>query len=50
MIDVDNDPDVSSHYGIRSIPTTIFEVDGKIVERKGGVMTEHDLNKTMDSL
>lgn len=50
VVDVDNDPALSSQYGIRSIPTTIFEVDGNIIERKGGLITESDLNKTLDSL
>ena len=33
-INVDSDPESSSKYGIRSIPTIIFERDGEILMRK----------------
>lgn len=48
VIDVDTDPGMSSHYGIRSIPTTIFENNGELLDRKTGVLMEADLNKTLD--
>jgi thioredoxin 1 len=35
-IDVDKNQEVSQKYGIRGIPTVIFEKDGEVVERVVG--------------
>lgn len=50
VIDVDTDPENSFKYGIRSIPTTIFENDGELLDRKSGVLTEVELHKMLDQL
>ncbi|MDD2890965.1 MAG: thioredoxin [bacterium] len=40
---VDDSPNVSETYGIRSIPTLIIFKDGKLVEQMVGAMPEEDL-------
>jgi len=35
-LDVDNNPDTSIEYGIRSIPTVLFLRDGEVVEKHIG--------------
>ena len=42
-INVDEKPEVSSKYGVMSIPTYIIEKDGKEVGRKIGVTSKADL-------
>jgi thioredoxin 1 len=39
-IDVDEQFEVASKYGIRSVPTVIIEKDGKEVQRFSGVQSE----------
>ena len=38
--DVDKNSDVAEQYGIRSIPTTILEVDGKMLAKYTGVVSD----------
>jgi len=40
VIDIEEQPDVSNEYGIRSVPTVILEKDGKIVKTIMGAMSE----------
>jgi len=42
-INVDEKPEVSSKYGVMSIPTYVIEKDGKEVGRKIGVTSKADL-------
>ncbi len=42
-INVDEKPEISSKYGVMSIPTYIIEKDGKEVGRKIGVTSKADL-------
>ncbi len=42
-INVDESPEISSKYGVMSIPTYIIEKDGKEVSRKIGVTSKQDL-------
>jgi thioredoxin 1 len=39
-IDVDEQFEVASKYGIRSVPTVVIEKDGKEVQRFSGVQSE----------
>lgn len=39
MIDVDSDKELTSKFQIRSVPTIVFEVDGKEVDRVLGLNT-----------
>jgi len=50
-VNVDNNPEVSSKYGIRSIPTILFLKNGEIVDKQVGVATkkaiEEKINKAL---
>ncbi len=48
-IDVDAQPEISSRYGVMSIPTFVVEVDGKEVGRKIGVVPKQELLKLLAS-
>jgi thioredoxin 1 len=39
-VNVDENQDLATQYGVRSIPTVIFEKDGKEVHRFAGVQSE----------
>jgi thioredoxin 1 len=49
-IDVDVDPETSSKYGIRNVPTFIFEKDDTVVERMVGVRQPSDIENKIKSL
>ena len=42
FINVDEDSESSAKYGVRSIPTFIFEKDGEIVEKKVGGISRQE--------
>ncbi len=46
-LNVDKNPQASLQFGVRSIPHYILFKRGKILWRKGGVMTKRDLLKAM---
>jgi thioredoxin 1 len=46
-INVDKYPQLSQQFGIRSIPHYILFKRGKILWRKGGLMTKKDLVQTL---
>ncbi len=48
-INVDEDPQTASKYGVMSIPTYIVEKDGKEVGRKIGVTAKAELLKLLQS-
>lgn len=39
-VDVDNNPEVSMKYGIRSIPTVLFVKNGEIVDKQVGATSK----------
>lgn len=49
-IDIDDNPELSQRYEIRSIPTLIFFKDGKIVDKVIGGMDEDTLKEKIESL
>ncbi|MBE2247864.1 MAG: thioredoxin [Candidatus Competibacteraceae bacterium] len=49
-VDVDNNPQISVEYGIRSIPTLMFFKNGELVEKKVGVVSKAELAKKLDAL
>lgn len=48
-VDVDNNPNVSAKYGIRSIPTMLFFKDGEIVDRQIGAVPKNVLTTKLDA-
>ncbi len=44
-INVDEEPEIASEYGIRSIPTFMYIEDGEIVKRQTGSMTIQELKE-----
>lgn len=49
-VDVDQNPEISMEYGIRSIPTLLFFKDGKLVDRAVGVMSKTQLAQRIEDL
>lgn len=42
-VDVDNNPEVATQYGIRSIPTILFIKGGKVVDKQVGAVPKNVL-------
>ena len=47
-LDVDNNPQTASRYGIRGIPTLLLFKGGQIVEQKVGAIGKNDFQKMLD--
>ena len=47
-LDVDNNPEVSSKYGIRSIPTILFVKGGQVVDKVVGAVPKAQLQSTIE--
>ena len=47
VIDVDENSEMAKEYNVRSIPMTILEVDGNIVDKKTGLVKETDLSNLL---
>ena len=48
--DVDNNMKTPTQYGIRSIPTLLFFVDGEVRDQVVGGVSERELAKRLDAL
>jgi thioredoxin 1 len=48
-LNVDNNPEVASKYGIRSIPTILFFKNGELVDKKVGAVQKNVLSETLDA-
>lgn len=48
-LDVDNNPEVSMKYNIRSIPTLLIFKDGKIVDQIIGAVPKSHLKKQLEA-
>ena len=48
-LNVDNNPEVSAKYGIRSIPTILFFKNGELVDKQVGVVQKDVLAGKLDS-
>ena len=48
-LDVDNNPNVSMQYGIRSIPTLLFFRDGKVVDQIMGAVPKNMITSKLDA-
>ena len=40
FIDVDENPSMTSAYGIKSVPTLVFLKDGQVAQKQSGVLSE----------
>ncbi len=49
-LDVDNNPDVASRYGIRNIPTILFFKDGEVADKQVGAVPKSVLAGKIESL
>lgn len=47
IIDVEDDEDAVSKYGVRNLPTLIFKNDSKELKRTTGVLTAEALEKVI---
>jgi thioredoxin 1 len=48
-IDVDQSSDLAIKYGIRGVPTIVFEKDGQVVGRRSGVLMNPELTHLINS-
>ncbi len=48
-LDVDNNPNVSTKYGIRSIPTLLIFRDGNIVDQIIGAVPKQAMSQKLDA-
>jgi len=49
VVDVTSDVDSTKKYNVTSIPATIIEVDGEVVDRKAGLLNKPDLRKLIEA-
>ncbi len=49
-VNVDDNPEVSMKYGVRSIPTILFIKDGEVVDKHVGVATKASLEQKLAGL
>ncbi len=48
-VNVDNNPEISAKYGIRSIPTILFIKNGEVVDKQVGAATKTALAEKLDA-
>jgi len=49
-LNVDNNPETSMKYGVRSIPTILFIKNGEVVDKHVGTATKATLAQKIDAL
>ena len=49
-VDVDNNPGISSMYGIRNIPTILFFNNGQIADKQVGAVPKQKIADKLDAL
>ncbi|HPW47673.1 MAG TPA: thioredoxin, partial [Rectinema sp.] len=49
-LNVDNEAEIASQYGIISIPTLIIFKDGQAIRQKVGTMPRHEIEKLFSDL
>ena len=49
-LNVDDNPNVSMKYGIRSIPTILFIKNGEVVDKQVGVTTKQAMVQKLEAL
>jgi thioredoxin 1 len=50
FVNVDEDPQLSSQYNIRSVPTLVFLKDGQEADKSIGVLTETQVKEKWNLL
>ena len=48
-LDVDENPKISTNYGVRSIPTLLLFKDGKVVKQFVGITSKEDIIEAINS-
>ena len=48
-VNVDNNPEIASKYGIRNIPTILFIKNGEIVDKQVGAVPKNVLAQKLDA-
>ena len=48
-VNVDHNPEISSKYGIRSIPTILFIKNGEVVDKQVGAVSKEVLAAKLDA-
>ncbi|MFT5337602.1 MAG: thioredoxin 1 [Sphingobacteriales bacterium] len=48
-VNVDENPEVSGKYGIRSIPTILFIKNGEVVDKSVGAVAKNVLSEKLDA-
>ncbi len=48
-VDVDSNPQISTNYGIRSIPSLLIFKDGEVVDQIVGAVPKNQLKKQLDA-
>ncbi len=49
-LDVDNNPEVTTRFGIRNIPTILFFKNGEMVDKQVGVVAKNVLVNKLEAL
>lgn len=49
-VDVDNNPEIASKYGIRNIPTILFMKNGEVVDKQVGAVPKQTLAAKLDAI
>jgi thioredoxin 1 len=49
-LDVDSNPEVSTKYGIRNIPTVLFFKNGQVADKQVGAVPKGNLVKKVEAL
>jgi thioredoxin 1 len=49
-VDVDNNPEIASKFGIRNIPTILFMKNGEVVDKQVGAVQKATLAGKLDAM
>lgn len=49
-IDIDNSPELAQRYGIKGVPTILFEKNGTVVQQVVGLMPKSHYQKILNNL
>lgn len=49
-VNVDSNPEISTKYGVRSIPTILFLKDGEVVDKHVGTATKAALQSKIEAI